>query len=55
MNKQDLIDFEENIADQFNKSKIKAPVHLYSGNEEEMISIFKDIKKQFDNKRDLFR
>ena len=45
MNKQDLIDFEENIADQFNKSKIKAPVHLYSGNEEEMISIFKDIKK----------
>lgn len=45
MTKQDLIDFEENIADEFNKSKIKAPVHLYSGNEDEMISIFKDIKK----------
>jgi len=45
MTKQNLIDFEENIADEFNKSKIKAPVHLYSGNEDEMISIFKDIKK----------
>lgn len=45
MNKQDLIDFEEDIAEEFNNSKIKAPVHLYSGNEDEMISIFKDIKK----------
>ena len=43
LNKQDLIDFEENIAKEFNNSKIKAPVHLYSGNEEESIKIFKNI------------
>ena len=44
MDKQELIDFEEDIADCFNKSLIKAPVHLYSGNEDEMISIFNNVK-----------
>ena len=38
--KQDLIDFENDIADCFNNAMIKAPVHLYHGNEEEMINIF---------------
>ena len=33
MTKQDLINFEEDIAEEFNNSKIKAPVHLYSGYE----------------------
>jgi pyruvate dehydrogenase E1 component alpha subunit len=40
---QELINFEEDIANEFNNGKIKAPVHLYSGNENEMISIFEQI------------
>lgn len=43
---QELEDFETKIADQFNDSKIKAPVHLYSGNEEKMIEIFENIKDE---------
>jgi len=46
MNKQDLIDFEEDIADCFNNALIKAPVHLYDGNEEQMIEIFNNIKEK---------
>lgn len=45
MNKYDLINFEEKIASKFNSGKIRAPVHLYYGNEDEMINIFKDIRK----------
>jgi pyruvate dehydrogenase E1 component alpha subunit len=41
----DLISFEEEIAELFNEGKIKAPVHLYNGNENQMIEIFKNIKK----------
>ena len=41
MNKKELIEFENEIADCFNNAMIKAPVHLYHGNEEEMIEIFK--------------
>ncbi len=43
---QELIDFEEDIASEFNAGKIKAPVHLYSGNENEMIQIFNQIKDE---------
>jgi pyruvate dehydrogenase E1 component alpha subunit len=35
-----LIEFENDIANEFNSAKIKAPIHLYNGNEEEMIGIF---------------
>jgi len=45
INKNDLINFENRVADTFNDAKIKAPVHLYSNNEEQMINIFKDINK----------
>ena len=45
INKNDLINFENRIADTFNKARIKAPVHLYSNNEEQMIEVFKDINK----------
>lgn len=45
MTKEELISFEEDIADCFNKKQILAPIHLYSGNESEMIEIFKEIKK----------
>ena len=44
LTKEDLLAFEEDIAKEFNSGKIKAPVHLYYGNEDEMINIFKDIK-----------
>lgn len=45
MNKQKLISFENKIANLFNEAKIKAPIHLYSNNEEQIIKIFKKISK----------
>jgi len=45
MNKSKLIQFETKIADLFNNAKIKAPIHLYSNNEDKLINIFKKIKK----------
>ena len=41
ISKEYLINFENNIASMFNKSKIRAPVHLTSGNEKQLIKIFK--------------
>jgi len=38
---EELIEFENEIADCFNDAQIKAPVHLYNGNEEQIIEIFK--------------
>ena len=38
----ELIEFENDIADCFNQAKIKAPVHLQHGNEEQIIKIFQD-------------
>lgn len=43
VDKKELISFETEIGNLFNESKIKAPIHLYSGNEDEMIEIFKEI------------
>lgn len=40
---KDLINFESEIADLFNNAKIRAPIHLYHGNENEIIKIFKKI------------
>ena len=45
MNKKDLIDFENDIAKIFNAGKIRAPIHLYSNNEDFLIKFFKRIKK----------
>ena len=42
MTAQDLIAFETEIADLFNAAKIRAPIHLYYGNEEKMIELFRD-------------
>lgn len=39
-----LKNFETEIADLFNKAKIKAPIHLSDGNEEKLIKIFKEKK-----------
>tara|TARA_Y100000590_G_C15711527_1_gene1010447 strand:- start:1364 stop:1966 length:603 start_codon:yes stop_codon:yes gene_type:complete len=46
MNKNQLIAFEEEIASLFNAGKIRAPIHLYYGNEEKIIEIFKGINNQ---------
>lgn len=42
MNIDDLKSFEKEIADLFNSGKIKAPIHLYDGNEQIMIDIFEN-------------
>ena len=39
-----LISFENEIAEEFNSGNIKAPIHLYHGNENNLISVFKKIK-----------
>jgi len=44
LTKEELIAFESDIADEFNASKIRAPVHLYFGNEDALIDIFKDVR-----------
>jgi TPP-dependent pyruvate/acetoin dehydrogenase alpha subunit len=46
MTREDLINFETEIAEIFNAGKIRAPVHLYSGNEEQMIEIFRDVRPE---------
>jgi pyruvate dehydrogenase E1 component alpha subunit len=46
MTKDDLIAFEESIATDFNAGKIPYPVHLESGNEDELIRIFEDVKSE---------
>lgn len=48
VSKQELVDFENEIGDLFNAGKIKAPIHLYSGNEDSIIEVFKDIDVEND-------
>tara|TARA_Y100000031_G_scaffold154529_1_gene202503 strand:+ start:2633 stop:3244 length:612 start_codon:yes stop_codon:yes gene_type:complete len=38
--KEELIEFENEMAECFNSAMIKAPVHLYNDNEEQIIEIF---------------
>ncbi len=40
----DLAAFETDIASSFNAAQIRAPVHLYSGNEKQIIEIFRGVK-----------
>ena len=42
----ELIKFEEKICKLFNKKKIKAPIHLYHGNEVQIIKVFKKVRKK---------
>ena len=44
MDKEALIAFEKEIEEIFNAGKIRAPIHLYHGNENEIINVFKKIK-----------
>lgn len=48
MNKQQLIDFESEIAELFNSAKIRAPIHLYANNEENIIKVFEKINIETD-------
>ena len=45
ISKNELISFETLIEKKFNNGEIRAPVHLYYGNEEYIINVFKKIKK----------
>ena len=46
MTKKDLVQFEEEIAELFNSGNIFAPVHLYYGNEDQIINVFKKVRSQ---------
>lgn len=46
MTNEELIAFEDKIAEQFNAGKIRAPVHLYSGNETQIRRSFEKIRAQ---------
>lgn len=43
---EELVNFETDIAECFNSSMIKAPVHLYDGNEKEIIEVFKSVQPE---------
>lgn len=43
LNKSELIAFEDKVAEEFSKGTIHGPVHLSSGNEDQLIEIFKEI------------
>ena len=43
---QYLKNYEINISNLFHQKKIRAPIHLYDGNEKPIIKIFKKIKKK---------
>ena len=43
--KQDLINYERMIADHWEAGRIKGPVHLSGGNEEQLIEAIKRIKE----------
>lgn len=43
MTKEQLIAFEKRVAEAFEQKKVKGPVHLSGGNEDQLIEIFKDI------------
>ena len=46
MNIEQLINFEEDIASIYEEGAIRAPIHLRSGNEAQLIKIFEDINPE---------
>lgn len=44
MTPEQLIAFETDIAECFNQKMIKAPIHLYHDNEEQMLEVFKKVQ-----------
>lgn len=45
INAQELIDFENDIAERFNRAEIPYPIHLSKGNELQLLDIFKNFKQ----------
>lgn len=45
-NKQELIDFEDWVIDEYHKGKIRSPCHLSRGNEDQLIKIFEKIPEE---------
>lgn len=43
ISKQELIEFETEIGERFNNREIRAPIHLYHGNEDQIIRVFEKI------------
>lgn len=43
MTNDQLIEFEKDIGDTFNRGEIRAPIHLYSGNENQVKRVFEKI------------
>lgn len=41
-----LVDFETRVAEKFNLGQIRAPIHLSDGTEEQLISIFQQVKDE---------
>ena len=41
----DLIEFEREVADLFEASQIRGPIHLSGGNEQQLIDVFKEIPR----------
>lgn len=41
----DLIAFEDEMAEEFNAGRIKAPLHLAGGNEQQLIDIFREVRQ----------
>jgi TPP-dependent pyruvate/acetoin dehydrogenase alpha subunit len=48
MTKEDLINFEEEIGALFNAAKIRAPIHLYANNEENVMKVFEKVNAKND-------
>lgn len=46
ISKEELINFEEEIKELFLAGKIRAPIHLSRGNEDQLIEIFKEVKAE---------
>jgi len=46
MTVEELVAFESEIAELFNDAKIRAPVHLYHGNETQIIEVFREVKPE---------
>lgn len=44
--KQTLIEFENKVCEAFKNKEIRAPVHLYYGNEEHILNIFQNINEE---------
>jgi len=46
MDRQALIDFEKEVARRYEAGEVHAPCHLGGGNEDQLIKIFEDIKRE---------